>query len=96
MKNIINAGLILGGYVLPYLILRSYQNSFNIEIIQAVVFIVLLIAACFLTRKNYYNLKQAQKNKWWWVIFVLVGVAGILLSVGILLLLFSLRHCCGF
>ncbi len=96
-KIILNIVLLLTTYVVPLYTLHQYRNDYQkIDLRQYTVFFILLIGSVLLTYFNNKYRRQEKGRKWLWVTFELVGIFGLLFSILVLCLLFSLRNCCGF
>lgn len=84
-------------YVVPLYIFRQYQNDYiNIDLIQKVVFAILLIGSVILVYINDKNRRQIENLKWLWLLFEILGILGTVYSIGVLLLIFVFRHGIGF
>jgi len=84
-------------YAIPLYVFQQYQNdNINIDLIQKIVFTVLLCGSILLTYINNRNRMQIQNSKWLWIIFEVLGIMGIIYSLIILWLIFAFRHGIGF
>lgn len=84
-------------YLIPLYVFRQYQNdSIHIDLIQKIVFTVLLFGSILLTYTNNKNRTQIQNLKWMWIIFEILGILGIIYSLTILGLIFAFRNGIGF
>ncbi len=96
-KNILNLCILLLTILLPFKIFDYYQNdSRYIDSIQIPVFFIVFVGSALLVYINHKNQKQAQKNRWWWILFEIIGVIGVLYSGFVLSLLLMFHNCCGF
>ena len=95
-KIITNCILIILTYLIPLVVFVQNQDSYAIEKIQKIVFPILLIGSIVLTYLNYKNIIGTKNLKWFWMIFELIGVLGLVYSSIILYLIFSFRHGIGF
>lgn len=86
---IVNILIILIMYVFPLWVFHNSGNSDNIVTTQKVVFIILFFGGLILTVVNqkYYKETGVLKN-----IFIALGILGILYSLSVLGLIFSLRN----
>lgn len=98
MKKItLNILILIATYFVPLYIFHKFQNDYrDVDLRQYSVHIVLFIGGILLTYLNHKFRKQAVEKKWIWTIFEIIGVAGVLYSGAILLILFSFRHGIGF
>jgi len=96
-KNLIlNISLIILTGIVPVYIFQSLQNDINIDLIQKVMFTLLLCGSLLLTYTNNRNRTQVQNLKWLWVLFEGLGIMGIVYSSVILWLIFTFNHGIGF
>ena len=93
-KNLtINIALLVLVVVFPLYIFRQYQNdSIHIELIQKIVFTVLLCGSVLITFINNRNRVRMRDSKWLWVIFEAMGVMGIIYSLVVFYLIFALQN----
>lgn len=66
------------------------------EHIQVPLLFVIFIGSSLLIYLNYKNKKKSLGHKFSWLIFIVIGIIGLLYSGFVLSLLFALRNCCGF
>ena len=96
-KNILNIILLAGTYLVPLYLLYNAQKDIRVmEKTQVPLLIILFLGSVLLTYLNHKNRKKALIRKWWWLIFEIIGIIGLLYSGIILLILFLFRNCCGF
>ncbi len=96
-KNFVNLAILAIGYFAPLYIFHKFQSDiFIIESIQISVFVTLFIGSALLTYLNNKNRKQDKEHKWWWPMFMIIGILGLCYSGFVLGILFLFRHCCGF
>ena len=96
-RIILNVVLVLVGYCIPYYLLGVYQKDLaKMEARQVPLLGAIFVTSFIITFFNYKNLKQKISQKWIWIIFLIVGIIGLLYSGGILWLLFEFRHGIGF
>ena len=93
-KNLtINLVLLILTFVIPLYIFQQYQNdSIRIELIQKIVFTVLLCGSILLAFINNRNRIQTQNLKWLWIIFEVIGILGIVYSLVVFYLIFALQN----
>lgn len=96
-KNLgINILLVLLTYVLPLYVFQKYQDDYaHIDIIQKVVFAILLCGSILLTYLNNKNRIQIQTSKWLWIVFEILSIFGIIYSLIVLWLILSFSHGIG-
>lgn len=88
-----NVALVIVFYIIPLCLFRQYQQDFrNIENIQKAVFGSLFFGSSVLTYINYKNRVYFNEKKWAWVMFLIIGIAGIVYSSVIIYLLFVFRN----
>lgn len=96
-KNLINLIILIITGLIPLKIFDYYQgDSRYLDKVQVPVFVFMIFGSILLTYLNHLNQKQAQKNRWWWIIFEVIGIVGFLYSGLILTMLFLFKDCCGF
>ena len=96
-KNILNIILLAGTYFLPLYFMNLYKDSsILIGKIQTPIHMILFLGSALLTYLNHKNRKKALIRKWWWLVFEIIGIAGLLYSTFVLVILFLFRNCCGF
>jgi len=94
---VLNIMLLVFAYIIPILIFQQYQNDFrNIDLIQKVVFAVMLFGSVLMIYLNNKNRIKAENLKWLWLVFEIVGIIGTVYSVLVLYLIFAFRHGIGF
>ena len=96
-KIILNVVLLFTTYVVPVYFLYSFQKDIiKMEKIQIPTLLVLFIGSALLIYLNNTYRRKALDHKLLWIIFIVIGIAGLCYSSFILLVLFLLRNCCGF
>ncbi len=92
-KIVFNIFLVLTTYVVPLFLLHQYRNDYrNIDFRQNIIFSVLFLGSSFIFYLNNTYIKEKVHYKWFWVSFKILGVLGLLVSVSVLLLLFSTQN----
>ncbi|MDP3883041.1 MAG: hypothetical protein Q8Q48_03215 [Candidatus Staskawiczbacteria bacterium] len=82
---------------MPLYLLFQYQNDYrNIDIVQKIVFTVLLFGSGSLVYLNNRTRKDSREAKWLWIIFEIIGVIGFIYSVLSWWLIFAFRNGIGF
>jgi len=93
---LINALLIIALGFLPLYILFTYHDSYaNVNILQNIVFLVLLCSSCILVYINNKAGKELNNYKWIYVFFMIVGFAGLTYSLISFSLIYLFRHGIG-
>lgn len=93
---ILNITLLVLTCIVPIYVFQSYQNDINIDLIQKVVFTILLCGSLLLTYINNKNRAQMQNLKWLWILFEILGIIGIVYSLIIIWLIFTFSRGIGF
>ena len=89
----INFVLILLTGAIPLYVFHLYQNdSIHIQLIQKIVFAVLLCGSILLAIVNNKNRIQIKSSKWLWLIFEVLGILGIVYSLVVFYLIFALQN----
>ena len=93
----LNLILICATFVLPwYFLYQNQKDILKMKSIQVPILTIIFLGAGVLTILNHKYRKQALENKWIWLVFELIGIAGLCYSGFILWLLYSFRHGIGF
>jgi hypothetical protein len=83
-------------YLLPYYLLNGEVGFRNQEIVQWGSFLTILIGSIILTFINNKFIKEFFNERLLFIIFKLIGIIGIIYSVGVIFILFYYRDGIGF
>ncbi len=98
MKNIfLNLSIFILTYVIPLSIYKYYESDYRqIGPIQNYLFSTILLGSIVLIYLNHIKIKKTENLKWFYLLFKIVGIIGLIYSSIILYLIFSFRHGIGF
>ena len=84
-------------FCLPYYFLSVYQvDTLKMQTVQQKLLLVIFLGSAILACLNNFFRKHATDKKWVWIIFEIIGFAGLIYSAGVLWLLYEFRHGIGF
>ena len=96
-KIMLNVLMILLFYFIPLFYFGTKQNDSRvIDSIQTPIFLIIFLGSAILACLNNFFRKHTADKKWVWIIFEIIGFAGLIYSAGVLCLLYEFRHGIGF
>lgn len=91
-----NLALVVIAYIIPLYVFNKNQNNYvGVQAIQWGVFVVLFLGAALLTYLNIKNIKTLDRLKWFWGLFIIIGVLGLIYAGFALYLLYSFSNGIG-
>jgi len=96
IKNALNIILVSISFSLFWFLYTIQNDLIRMKDLQMPLLFGILISSFFLAWINHKNQKNAVSHRWWWILFEIVGIVGLLYSGFILTILLMFRNCCGF
>lgn len=94
-KILITIALFLVGYVLPLFVYYLCRDPFVAKSIQNIILGVLFLNSGIVIYLNLKDLQKEKAYKWWRWGFAVIAMLVAGYSGALLLLIYSLRHCCS-